>query len=74
MSKPGDRKPVRESDIFGDLDFDPETFVETMEQEDGSRWRASSGRGRPAWRRLEDYYEWRWMREQLYDWEDWELD
>jgi len=69
MSKPRSRNSsFDESEIFSDADFDPEGFIDAM---DGGGIGRS---GRPAWRRLEDWYEWRWMRERLADWDDWELD
>jgi len=71
MSKPRNRRSLAgEGDIFRDAEFDSEIFIKMMAEEDELR----SHPRRPAWRRIDDWHEWRWTRKQLDDWEDWEVE
>lgn len=74
MSKPRNRNRLEDdNDLFSDGELDLEIFMDDMEEEDELR-QIRSPRRRAAWQRLEDLREWRWMRDQLEDWESWELD
>lgn len=54
-----------DADLFADMDFDADNFIEVMEQK-------RSKPARPGWRRIEDLREHRLLRDQLQDWDDWE--
>ena len=59
-----------DSGVFSDQDFDLNSFISTMEKEDGQR----KGSRRASLQKLDDWREARWLREQLQDWEDWDKD
>ena len=60
-----------DSDMFADRDFDPESFVQSME--DGGKVSASAARRqRAGWQRVEDLRDARLLKDQLDDWVDWE--
>ncbi len=60
-----------ESDLFSDHELDLEGFIDSMEAhgEHGSRKRR---RVKPAWQRVDDWRDEKWLRDQLKDWEDWD--
>jgi len=73
MSNADRNQLVDEIEVFSDGDVDPETLLDAMDRKDEIH-PSPAGRARPAWQRLGDWHEQRWMREQLEDWDDWELD
>lgn len=72
MSKPRSRSgPPEEWDFFSDGEFEVDLFMTDMEEEDALR--NPDRDRRPARQRLEDLREWQWLRAQIADWDDWEM-
>lgn len=70
MSRRGERSAIEfdESETAYGPDFEIETFDETPIDEP-----ALSDYGKTAWQRVEQCAESRWLREQLSDWDDWDV-
>lgn len=74
MGKPRYRdQSVDDQAIYGDVEFDVDTFVDEMENHTDLRWRTSD-RSKPAKRRLEDWLERQALRRELEDWDDTDWD
>ena len=62
-----------EAELLGEGELNVEEFIGSME---GGRAKKAEPPvpERAGWRRVDDWHDARWLREQLTDWDDWEDD